>query len=90
MKPCKHLDYDEAHYPKCKLKRIDDFEIPIFYWDRFEGGFITQKELNEYPNTAIKVQFCKLRGRINGIFQCYQEGKMYCYEPDENKKEEKG
>jgi len=82
MKPCKHLDYDESSYPQCKLKTIDDFDIPVKYWDRFEGGFISEEELRKFPDTAIKVQFCKLRGRIKGIFQCYNPGEMSCYEEE--------
>ena len=86
MKACKHLDYDEKKYPKCKLKIINDFEVPVKYWDRFEGGFISKEELREYPNTPIKVQFCGLgRGRINGIFQCYNPGEMSCYKPKKGK-----
>uniref|UniRef100_A0A6M3X596 Uncharacterized protein n=1 Tax=viral metagenome TaxID=1070528 RepID=A0A6M3X596_9ZZZZ len=79
MKPCKHLDYNEKNYPKCKLKT----DVLVKFWDRLEGGFVTQSELEQFPNTAIKVQFCKKRGRINGIFQCYNAGELSCYEPAE-------
>ena len=76
MKPCKHLDYNEKNYPTCKLKTIDDFDIPVNYWERQ----ISEMELKAFPNTPIKVQFCKLRGRINGIFQCYNPNEMTCWE----------
>ncbi len=89
MKGCKNLDYDESHYPRCKLKSLDDQGFPgVKYWDRFEGGLITAEEISKFPNTPIKVQFCGLgRGRINGIFQCYNLGEMYCYEEEPEKKE---
>lgn len=81
MKPCKNLDYDESHYPRAKLKMLDDQGFPgVKYWDRFEGGFITPCEIEKWPNTAINVQFCKLRGRINSIFDCYNAEMMGCYE----------
>ncbi len=80
MKPCKYLDYDESHYPQCKLIFLEDQGFPgVRYWDR--SNFITESELRTFPNTPIKVQFCcKGRGRINGIFQCYNPGEMSCYE----------
>ena len=31
---------------------------------------------------VMDVQYCKKRGRINGIFQCYT-GELSCYEPVE-------
>jgi hypothetical protein len=81
LKPCKHLDYDESQYSQCKLKSLDEEGFPgVKYWDRFEGGFVTEAELKRFPNTATKVQFCKLRGRINGIFDCYNPNEMSCYE----------
>lgn len=83
MKPCKYLDYDEKNYSQCKLKFVDEENFPgVKYWDRFEGGFIQQWELDRWPNTAIKVQFCKLKGRIAGIFQCYNSGGMNCYKTE--------
>jgi len=82
-KGCKHLDY-ESEYLGCKLKTLDEQGFPgVKYWDRLEGGFVSPKELKEYPDTPIKVQFCKLRGRINGIFQCINPGELPCYEEDE-------
>lgn len=83
LNPCKHLDYDITHYPKCKLRFLDDDESSgVRYWDRFEGGFITREELEKFPKTATKVQFCKLRGRINFIFDCYDPQEMSCYESE--------
>lgn len=36
------------------------------------------------PRNPEKVQFCGAgRGRINGIFQCYNAGEMHCYEPSD-------
>ena len=69
MKPCKHLDHGESNYPTVKLVSIDSFDIPVKYWER--------KNLD---GNIQKVQFCKLRGRIKGIFQCYNKGEMNCYE----------
>ena len=81
MKPCKHLDYDIESYPSCKLITIRKpaFDIEVKYWERQ----ISQHELDLFPNTAIKVQFCKLKGRIKGIFQCYNENELSCHEVDD-------
>lgn len=70
MIPCKHLDY-EGDYVDCEIKTCDPHFPAVKYWQRNnppEGG-------------AIKVQFCKLRGRINGVFQCHNVGEMSCHEP---------
>lgn len=76
MKPCKHLDHDEATYgATCVLHQIKNFSVPVKYWER--------KNL-PYPEAPRNVQFCgEGRGRINGIFQCYNPGEMPCYEPAE-------
>ena len=78
MKPCKHLDYDIKSYPTCTLVTIrkPSFDIEVKYWERK----ISKTELREFPNTAVKVQFCKKRGRIKGIFQCYNENELSCHE----------
>ena len=73
MKPCKYLDYDEKNYTTAKLVTIDEFSSKVKYWERKDPSGNIQK-----------VQFCKLRGRIKGIFQCYNEGEMNCYEPVED------
>ncbi|RLG24393.1 hypothetical protein DRN77_02420 [Methanosarcinales archaeon] len=70
--PCKHLDYDESAYD-AKLMTSPDFP-DVKYWYRTNVP---------YDDAPRKVQFCKLRGRINGIFACYT-GEMSCYEPDES------
>ena len=67
---CKHLDY-ETHYSGCELITIEPEGWK--YWKRgkvwTEGG------------NPEKVQFCKNRGRINGIFQCINPDEMHCFEP---------
>lgn len=74
MKPCKHLDYNEANYPSCELVELDHFTCPVKHW----------KRKAPYEGAPVNVQFCgQGRGRINGIFQCYNEGEMHCYEPAE-------
>ena len=79
MKPCKHLDYSDS-YPECELVEIEGFECPVRHWRRtlyLPGGPM------HYDGAPVNVQFCKLRGRINGIFDCYNPGEMCCYEPAE-------
>lgn len=73
MKPCKHLDHNEATYGEtCELKSIDGMSCPVKYWKR---------KLVPYEGAPVNVQFCgKGRGRINGIFDCYN-GELPCYEP---------
>ena len=75
MKPCKHLDHNKEHYPTCELVTLHSMTIPVHHWKRLEVP---------YEGAPVNVQFCgKGRGRINGIFQCYNEGEMSCYEPQE-------
>lgn len=74
MKPCKHLDY-QRQYRGCEIKDCSPDYPNVRYWQRND----TQ------PGDAPKVQFCKLRGRVNGIFQCYN-GEMFCYEPEGDEK----
>ena len=69
MKPCRHLDYEEGKFIGCVLHKIDD----VRYWERLDPP---------YEGAPVKVQFCKLRGRINGISACYL-GDMPCYELEE-------
>ena len=71
MKPCIHLDHDESNYPTAKLISIDEFSVPVKYWKR-----------KDFDGNTQNVQFCKQRGRITGIFQCYNKGEMPCYEPE--------
>ena len=79
LTPCKHLDYDPSHYPACKLETLKDPGLShVRYWDRSE--FVSNDELERFPNTAIRVQFCNLRGRINDIFSCYSPAERLCHE----------
>ncbi len=81
MKECKHLDYDD-NYLDCEIIEVPDFSCRVRYWER--GARWTEGPGNE--GNPKKVQFCKNRGRINGIFQCYNIGELSCYEPMENEK----
>lgn len=72
--PCRHLDYEDGKFTDCTIQTVSGFDVR--YWLRGK----TWTEGTEFPS---KVQFCKLRGRINGIFQCYNEGEMPCYEREE-------
>jgi len=76
MKPCKHLDHNEANYgASCELVEIEGFSCPVKHWRRKKVP---------YDGAAVNVQFCgQGRGRIPGIFQCYNRGEMPCYEPAE-------
>ena len=78
MKPCKYLDY-ESDYRDCKLCTCAPHYPDVRYWRR---GEIWTHENGEQVNPR-DVQFCKKRGRITGIFQCYNEGEMSCYEAQE-------
>ncbi len=72
MIPCKHLDYDEDKYRgAAELVQIGGFKIPVSVWER----------LPPWSDTRERVQFCKLRGRIRGVFQCYNVGELQCHEP---------
>ena len=69
--PCKHLDY-EPHYD-AELRTAEPDFPQVKYWHR--------KNVL-YEDAPRDVQYCKKRGRINGIFQCYT-GELSCYEPVE-------
>jgi hypothetical protein len=77
MKPCKHLDFSVERYGEAaELKELPGFSCPVRYWER-KPRFAPD---SSYPKN---VQFCgQGRGRINGIFQCYNDGEMHCYEPE--------
>ena len=77
MKPCKHLYYNVENYPSCTLLTLREFpKCVVKYWRRDEVP---------YEGAPVNVQFCGAgRGRINGIFQCYQRGEMSCYEPTQD------
>ena len=80
--PCKHLDYDKEKYAAAGA--IETCAPPfenVRYWAR--NSVFTDDGRN-----PRNVQFCgQGRGRINGIFDCYESpGPMSCYEagePDE-------
>ena len=78
--PCKHLDYT-TKYEDCEIKTCAPHFPNVRYWQR--GPQWTDNGPGQPPNPG-KVQFCGAgRGRINGIFQCYNAGEMPCYEPAE-------
>ena len=72
LKPCKHLDYD-GEYTDCVIRTCAPHFPAVRYWERGERWL-------DSDTNPKKVQFCKRRGRINGIFDCY-DGSMGCYEP---------
>src|SRR3990167_6442853 len=77
--PCKHLDYTEGRYTDCEIRTCEPHYPLVRYWHRGEKW--TDNGPKCTANLA-KVQFCGAgRGRIDGIFQCYN-GEMHCYEPD--------
>lgn len=77
MRPCKHLDYDQSKYgPDITLETCAPHFPEVRFWLRGE----TWTKNEDGSRNPDKVQFCKLRGRIKGIFQCY--GEMHCYVPD--------
>lgn len=70
MKPCKHLDHDKEKYPSCELIEVKGFSCPVFHFRREAP----------YKGAATDVQFCgEGRGRIAGIFQCYNPNEMSCH-----------
>ena len=79
MKPCKHLDYDGS-YPGCSVETMAPHYPEVRYWQRPE------EPVNNNPNYAynpLQVQFCRLRGRINSVFACYNPAEMSsCYEAE--------
>ena len=77
MKPCKHLDYRDSKFgPDIELRDCAPHYPEVRYWHR--GTMWTDNGPGKEPNTT-KVQFCVLKGRIDGIFGCYN-GEMPCYE----------
>ena len=80
LAPCKHLDYTKDKFgPDITLETLAPHYPDVRYWHR--GPTWTDNGPGEQPNPA-NVQFCGAgRGRINGIFQCYN-GEMHCYEPE--------
>ena len=80
MKACKHLNYDETKYTNdIKIVEVPRFSCRVRYWER--GPTWTEGPGNE--GNPKKVQFCgQGRGRINGVFQCYNPGEMPCYDAE--------
>jgi len=79
MKPCRYLDYTEGKYTDWEIHDLAPDYPDVLYWLR--GEIWTDNGPNSPPNPS-GVQFCGLgRGRINGIFQCYN-GEMPCYESE--------
>lgn len=77
MKPCQFLNY-ESEFVDCELRTCEPEYPDVKYWHRHNVP---------YQGAAVKVQFCKLRGRVPGIFQCWQTGEMPCYEPKDEANE---
>jgi len=77
MKPCLHLDYTAGKFTGCTIQTATPWYPNVRYWLR--GPEWTDNGPGERANPA-KVQFCAKRGRINGVFDCYN-GEMGCYEP---------
>ena len=75
MHPCKFLDYTEGAYAHCSLATAAPHYPDVRYWIR--GPAWTDNGTST-PNPS-RVQFCLLKGRINGIFPCYT-GELPCYE----------
>lgn len=74
MKACKYLDHSDKYAESCVLRTLDNFSVPVKFWER---------QHVPYAGAPVNVQFCgQGRGRINGIFQCYNAGEMPCYEPE--------
>lgn len=66
--PCKYLDHLPEKYPSCKLVDLTEEGYPGFkYWIR-----------EDPEGNPQRVQFCKKRGRIYNIFNCYGSRDCYC------------
>ena len=74
MRPCKHLDHSiETYGNSCDLVTIGGLACEVKHWRRRSVP---------YEGAPRNVQFCgQGRGRINGIFECYNPGEMPCYDP---------
>ncbi len=75
--PCKNLDHTEGKYDDCTLETCTPHFPEVKFWRR--GPRWTDNGPGREPNQS-QVQFCKLRGRINDIFDCYQKSEMPCHE----------
>ena len=79
MNPCIHLDHTEGKFTDCTLRTMEPHYPDLKYWER--GDTWIDRDQNGRPQNPVKVQFCRLRGRINAVFPCYN-GEMVCYEPE--------
>lgn len=75
LKPCKHLDFNPENYPTCDLVDMEtETTRGLKCWRR------------RTPEGEIQyVQFCKKRGRIYGLLECFDTHKWpRCYEPEDD------
>ena len=78
--PCQFLDYGADKYgPDITLETCAPHYPNVRFWRL--GPTWTSEKPGTDPG-ASKVQFCTKRGRIPGIFGCYN-GEMSCYAPAE-------
>ncbi len=82
MTPCRNLDYTPGKFgPDITLETCAPHFPEVRFWKR--GPTWTS---GPGAPGAVQVQFCKPRGRIKGIFDCYEApGPMSCYEPEPEK-----
>ncbi len=66
--PCRNLEY-EGEFHGCELKSMHG----VKYWFRKNA---------DAQGLPSRVQFCKLRGRVNSVLDCYEKGFMHCYDPE--------
>lgn len=83
-KGCRHLVYDfRGLDPRLKLCSLENAGFAdVWFWNRSE----IVKELQGFLSEPRDVQYCLLRGRINGIFQCINSGELPCFEAQEEEK----
>lgn len=82
--PCRHLDYEEGKFTDCTIETCAPHFPDVRFWRRGQRWTDNGPLHRSNPQN---VQFCKLRGRINNIFDCYEPpGPMSCHEPEEEKK----
>lgn len=68
--PCKYLDYRPENFPSCTLIDLtSEGYLGFKYWIR-----------EDPEGNPQAVQFCKNRGRIYNIFNCYGHCDCYCKE----------
>jgi hypothetical protein len=67
MIPCKHLVYNVQEPEWISAQDAEG----VKYW-------IIQNHIPEEEPKAV--QFCKNKGMINGIYQCYMKSGMECYD----------